>query len=231
MAEKKSKPETTPPPAPAPDASEALTNHYQKTFEVAYENWKERNKLFVYLVLVAGLGLMLLLRVPTADDLLVDAIAKFLNITDPLRKAELQNGFPFDILLSAILVTMFYFMQRLYSTNLSVMRTYMYLGALEKEIRTHLRLPAESVSFTREGSFYWGRRTKMQFMSKYYYAIVLFIILIPFIVFKVVADFQAPNFIVIPVDIAVSLMTILYWWEYARASFRMDVPKMEKMEE
>ncbi len=229
MAEKKSKPETT--PAPVPVNTDVLAEHYQKTFEVAYDSWKERNKLFVYLVLVAGLGLMLLLRVPTADDLLVDAIAKFLNITDPLRKAELQNGFPFDILLSAILVTMFYFMQRLYSTNLSVMRTYMYLGALEKEIRESLRLPANSVSFTREGSFYWGKRTKMQFMSKYYYTIVLFIILIPFIVFKVIADFQAQNFSVLLVDTTVSLMTILYWWEYAQASFRMDVPKMDKNNE
>ncbi|MBI5932878.1 MAG: hypothetical protein HY867_04160 [Chloroflexi bacterium] len=232
MAEKKSKPETTPTPAHAPDAADALTNHYQKTFEVAYDSWKERNKLFVYLVLVSGLGLLLILRVPETDKLLVDMIATLVKIEDPARKLELYSAFPFDLVLSMILVAMFYFMQRLHSTNLSVMRNYMYLGALEKEIRGHLRLPAESVSFTREGSFYWGKRTKMQSMSKYYYAIVLFIILIPFIVLKVIADFQAPNFIVIPVDVAVSLMTVLYWAEYSYSAFRFDVRKMpeEKIE-
>jgi hypothetical protein len=175
---------------------------------------------------VAGLGLMLLLRVPTADDLLVDAIAKFLNITDPIRKAELQNGFPFDILLSAILVTLFYFMQRLYSTNLSVMRTYMYLGALEKEIRESLKLPATSIAFTREGKYYWDRRMIMQNTSKWYYIFVLFVILIPFIVLKLKADLVAFNWVVILVDFIVSLMTVLYWLEYAYSAFRFDVRKM-----
>ena len=226
MAEKKSKPETTPMPTHAPEAADALTDHYQKTFEVAYDSWKERNNLFVYLVLVAGLGLMLLLRVPTADDLLVDAIAKFLNITDPIRKAELQNGFPFDILLSAILVTMFYLMQRLYSTNLSVMRNYLYLGALEKEIRESLNLPATSIAFTREGKYYWDRRMIMQNTSKWYYIFVLFVILIPFIVLKLKADLVAFNWVVILVDFIVSLMTVLYWAEYSYSAFRFDVRKM-----
>lgn len=229
MAEKKSKPETT--RMPAPEAAEALTTHYQKTFEVAYEYWKERNKLFVFLVLTAGIGLMLILRVPTADTLIVDAIAKLLDITDEAHKTELYTVFPFDILLSGVMVVLFYLMQRLYSTNLSVMRNYMYLGAVEKEIRAHLHLPSDSVSFTREGDFYWGKRTFIQYMSKYYYSVVLFIILIPFIIFKLIADFQSPSPIIIGVDIAVSVMTTLYWWEYVRSSFNLDKPKLEKPKE
>lgn len=207
---------------------DVLAGHYQKTFEVTNENLKERNKIFVLLVLTAGIGLMLLLRVPTADKLLVDAIAKFLDITDEARKAELYSSFPFNVLLSGFLVVLFYLMQRLYSTNLSVMRNFIYIGALEKDIQPHLGLPVGSTSFTREGSFYWGKRRPMQAMSKYYYVVVLFIILIPFIVFKLIADFESPNLIVIFVDVAVSLMTILYWWEYARSSFRLDVPKVNK---
>ena len=206
---------------------EVLANHYQKTFEVAYDTWKERNKLFVYLVVTASLGLMLLLRIPTANDLIVDAIVKFFDITDPLHKAALQNSFPFDILLSAIMVTMFYLMQRLYSTNLSVMRHYLYLGLLEKDIQPHLGLPGGSVSFTREGSFYWDNRTNMQSISKFYYVAVLFIILIPFMAIKLHNDFNPPSWIVL-VDGIVAALTTSYWWEYARSSFRMDVPKMEK---
>lgn len=224
MAEKTAKPETRFTP---PVNVEVLADHYQKTFEVAYDTWKERNKIFVYLVLTASLGLMLLLRVPTANDLLVDAIAKFLNITDPARKADLQTGFPFDILLSAILVVMFYLMQRLYSTNLTVMRHYLYLGSLEKEIQPHLGLPNGSVAFTREGGFYWSSRTRMQSVSKFYYVAVLFIILVPFMVIKLHNDFNPFNWIFF-VDGIVSALTISYWWEYFRASFRMDVPKMEE---
>jgi len=205
---------------------DVLANHYQKTFEVAYDYWKERNKLFVILVLTAGMGLLLLLRVPEANSLLVDAIAKFLGVTDMERIKQLYANFPFTVLLSGVLVVMFYLMQRLYSTNLSVMRTFLYLGALEKEIQPHLGLPTGSVAFTREGSFYWGRRSRIQAMSKYYYVVVLFIILAPFIGFKLIADLESPNLLVIAVDVVVSLMAILYWWAYARSSFRLDVPKI-----
>ncbi len=211
---------------PAPVNVEVLANHYQKTFEVAYEYWKERNKLFVILVLTAGMGLLLLLRVPEANSLLVDAITKFLGVTDAERIKNLYANFPFNVLLSGILVVMFYLMQRLYSTNLSVMRNFMYIGAVEREIRGHLRLSADSVAFTREGNFYWGKRSPMQSMSKYYYVVVLFIILIPFIAIKLIADFKELNLIVIFVDVAVSLMAALYWWEYARSSFQLDKPKL-----
>ena len=226
MAEKTAKPETRP---ALPVNVEVLANHYQKTVEVAFEVWKERNKLFVYLVITASLGLMLLLRVPTADDLIVDAIAKFLDITDPLRKADLQTGFPFDILLSGILIAMFYLMQRLYSTNLSVMRHYLYLGLLEKEIRPNLGLPGGSVSFTREGSFYWDNRRNMQSISKFYYVAVLFIILVPFMGIKLFNDFNPPSWIAL-VDGIVSALTISYWWEYARSSFKLDRPAFDELE-
>ena len=211
---------------PAPVDVEVLANHYQKTFEVAYEYWQERNKLFVILVLTTGMGLLLLLRVPEANSLLVDAIAKFLGVTDMQRIQQLYANFPFDVLLSGVLVVMFYLMQRLYSTNLSVMRTFMYLGALETEVRKYLGLPTGSISFTREGSFYWGRRSRIQAMSKYYYVVVLFIILVPFIGFKLIADLESPSLLVITVDVVVSIMAVLYWWAYARSSFQLDVPKI-----
>ena len=204
---------------------DVLAGHYQKTFEVAYEYWKERNRQFVILVLTAVIGLLMIQRGALVNELLVKYIVKYFALTDQTLIGEISKAIPFNLLLSGVLVTMFYFMQRLYSTNLSVMRNYLYLGALEEEIRKHLGLPVGSVSFTREGSFYWGKRAPMQSMSKYYYVIVLFIILIPFIVFKLIADFQSPSVIVIPVDVALSLMAVLYWWEYARSSFQLDVPK------
>jgi hypothetical protein len=221
MAPNKSKPKTR---SAEPVNVEVLATHYQKTFEVAYDYWKERNKLFIYLVLMAGIGLMLLLRVPTADDLIVNAIATLLNITEQVDKTALKTAFPFDILLSAILVVMFYLMQRLYSTNLSVMRTFMYVGQLEKEMRGYMGLLADKVYFTRESGFYWGRRSKIQTMSKWFYVGVLFIILVPFMVFKMLDDFTKPEWLVITVDLAVSVVTVWYWAEYARSSFEFDKP-------
>lgn len=118
-----------------------ITEHYQKTFELTYETWKERNRLFVYLVLVTGIGLLLVLQVPEANNLLVDAIVKLLGITDGARIAQLHKDFPLEIILSIILIIVFYLMQRVYSTSLSVLRYYAYLAGLEEEIRQKLALP------------------------------------------------------------------------------------------
>src|SRR6266498_1031662 len=188
----------------AKEVAETLTEHYQKTFELTYEVWKERNGLFVYLVITTGMGLLLLLRVPELSSLLVDAVAKFLGITDPVRIAQLYKDFPLDTLLSVIFVIVFYLMQRLYSTNVSVFRNYQYLGALEDEIRQHLALSEDSISFTREGRFYWKGRSVTQIM----------------------ADLNLGNWILILVDSGIALTTLIYFLEYARSSVLLDVPKV-----
>ena len=59
--------------------AELIAEHYQKTFEVTLENWKERNRLFVFLILTSGIGLLLLLQVPEASSLFVDTIVKLLG--------------------------------------------------------------------------------------------------------------------------------------------------------
>ncbi len=210
----------------AKEVAETLTEHYQKTFELTYEVWKERNGLFVYLVITTGIGLLLLLRVPELSSLLVDAIVKFLGITDPVRIAQLYKDFPLDTLLSVIFIIVFYLMQRLYSTNVSVFRNYQYLGALEDEIRKHLALSEDSVAFTREGRFYWKGRSVTQIMSKWYYIFVIGIVLLPFIILKIIADLNVGNWILILVDGGIALVTLIYFFEYARSSVLLDVSKV-----
>ena len=210
----------------ANESAQAITEHYQKTFELTHEMWKERNKLFVYLVLTTGVGLLFLLRVPEFDRLLVETIANILGIKDPERIAELYTNFPFDVLLSAILVINFYLMQKLYSTNLSVSRYYLYLGAMEDEIRKTLELPRESIAFTREGKFYWGGRTVAQDISKWLYVIVITITLLPFSILKIFGDLELKSIFLVVVDITVSLMTLIYLFEYARSALQLDVAKL-----
>ena len=207
---------------------QTIAEHYQKTFEITHETWKERNNLFVYLVLTTSVGLLMLLRVPQLNSLLVDAIAKLLGITDLTRIAQLYKDFPFDILLSVFLVIIFYFMQKLYSTNLSVMRNYLYMGAVEDEIRQHLGLSAGSVAFTREGRFYWGERTMTQKISKWYFVVVISILLLPFLILKLANDVSLGNGLVMVADFLVALMTLAYFIEYARSTVTLDVPKFLK---
>jgi len=202
-----------------------ITEHYQKTFELTYETWKERNRLFVYLVLVTGVGLLLVLQVPEAGNFLVDSVVKILGITDEGRIAQLHKDFPLEIILSIILIIVFYLMQRLYSTSLSVLRNYAYLAALEGEIRKNLALSENSISFTREGTFYWGRRSFAQTVSKWNYVLVLLIILLPYIVLKLVSDFNSRNILITVVDVFVAIMTFVYYAAYALSAATLYAPK------
>lgn len=204
----------------------AVTDHYQKTFELTYETWKERNKLFIYLIFTTSAGLLFLLRVPEFDKLLVESIASILEIDDPNRITQLYTNFPFDVLLSAILVIFFYLMQKLYSTNLSVFRHYLYLGAVEDEIRIALNLPDNSVLFTREGKFYWDRRSIVQNVSKWSYVFVILVTLLPYVSIKIGNDISLKNPIITGVDIIVSLLAFLYLWEYARSAQQFDIRKL-----
>lgn len=208
------------------ESAQILTEHYQKTFELTYEVWKDRNKLFVYLVLTTGIGLLFLLRVPEFDKLLVETIVSILKIEDKSRITQLYTNFPFNVLLSAILVIVFYLMQKLYSTNLSVFRYYLYLGAVEDEIRKALNFPNDSIAFTREGKFYWNRRSIAQNISKWSYVLVILVTLLPYAFLKIQGDFATGNKIITIIDIAVSLMTFLYLLEYARSAWQMDVPNL-----
>jgi hypothetical protein len=206
------------------EIAEIASDHYQKTFELTYDAWRERNRLFVYLVIITGVGLLLLLRIPEASSLLVDAIVKLLGITDPNRISQLHKNFPTDVLLSIFLIIIFYLTQKLYATNLSVSRGYQYLGAIETEIRTHLVLSEESMLFTREGKFYWRRRTITQEMSKWYFILVIFIVLLPFLFLKIIADINLGNAILIVVDSIVGIMTLIFFVGYAQSAIILDSP-------
>ena len=207
------------------EKAELIAEHYQKTFELTLENWKERNRLFVFLVLTSGIGLLLLLQVPEASSLLVDFIVKLLEITDKERIKQLHESFPIDVILSITFVIVFYLMQKLYSTNLAVSRNYRYLNAVEHEIRNTLGMPEKSISFTREGSFYWNQRTWGQEMSKWYFILVISIVLLPFIFLKIQSDLEVQNHLITSIDIVVSIITLLFFLEYARSAINLDVEK------
>lgn len=204
---------------------EVIANHYQKTYEVAYENWKERNKIFIFLVLTAIVGLLLLQRGDLVNELFVKYVQKYFELKLPDDETlidAISRTVPFSLMQSGILVAMFYFMQRLHATNLTVMRTYKYLSILENEIQPYLGLPGKSGSFTRESKFYWNNRVFMQTMSKWSYVVVLFVLLIPFMVFKLASDFGVAPITITAVDTIVSALTFAYWVDYARSAFKLD---------
>jgi hypothetical protein len=204
-----------------------MVDHYQKTYELTYEVWRQRNRIFLILLGVIGAATLLTLRVPQANSLLVDLVAKALSLTDPDRIETLRKSFPFSILQSVLLLVVFYLMVNLYHRSLWVLRHYRYLGLLETEIRQELSLQEPMVTFSREGGFYWTERGEGLSRIKWVYVVLLGLLLLSFLVAKAIDDVRTGSGYLIAVDILTGVPTLYFYWVYVRSSVRSDRPEKE----
>lgn len=199
-----------------------LTEHYEKTYELTYELWKQRNLTFLVLLGVIGAATLLTFGPAQTNPLLIAWMAKVLSISESTRIAELKTSFPFAILQSLFLVVVFYLMVNLYHRALYVLRNYRYLGELEHEIREQLKLPVESVSFTRESTFYWSDRAPLLGAVKWVYILFLGALLFAFLGGRTYHDFAAGNILLGLLDLTISVPTIVFFAAYAYSSVSLD---------
>jgi hypothetical protein len=199
-----------------------LTEHYQKTYELTYELWKQRNITFLVLLGVIGIATLLTFGPAQTNPLLIAWIAKVLGITERAEIAELRSSFPFAILQSLLLIVVFYLMVNLYHRALYILRNYRYLGELEREIRDHLQLSKDSVSFTRESSFYWGDRALLLGAVKWMYILFVGALLLAFLGGRTYRDFGSGNSVLGLVDLSVSVPTIVFFVAYAYSTVSLD---------
>lgn len=200
------------------DAAEIMVEHYQKTYELTFEMWRQRNRIFLVLLAVIGVATLLTFRVPEANSLFVDLIAKLLGVSDQQRIQELRQSFPFGLLQSILLTTIFYLMVNLYHRARYVLRSYSYLSNLEREIRQQLNLADGTISFTRESTFYWGQRDLLSGFVKWVYIVFLGLLLIAFLVGRIIDDFRTGSVLLAIVDLIIAIPTIIFYFGYARAS-------------
>ena len=199
-----------------------LVDHYQKTYELTYEMWKQRNRTFLILLGVVSIATLLTFHAPEANSLLVDLIAKLLGVASPQRIEELRTGFPFGLLQSILLIIVFYLMVSLYHRALYVLRNYSYLSKLEKEIRQYLELPEESVFFTRESTFYWQRHSWATDLVTWVYILFLGLLLLAFLIGRIVDDFRIGNIPLAIVDIFIAIPILMFFGAYARSTVTLD---------
>jgi hypothetical protein len=204
------------------EKAKLLVDHYQKTFELTYELWEQRNRTFLILIGVIGAATLLTFRIFEANSLLVDLVAKALNITDPNRVETLRKSFPFGILQSVLLFVIFYLMMNLYHRAVSVLRNYRYLGLLETEIRKYLNLLDTEVAFSREGNFYWHNRGWVLGVVKWIYFALLGALLLSFLVGKSINDISTGSRILIAVDALMGIPTLFFFGAYVKSSIRFD---------
>jgi small-conductance mechanosensitive channel len=207
------------------DNAEILAEHYQKTYELTYDLWKQRNQTFLILLAVIGGATLLTFSATQTNPLLVRWVAKVLDVTDKQDIQELGRSFPFGLLQSLLLVVVFYLVVNLYHRALYVLRNYRYLAALEREIRGQLGVASEAIAFTREGSFYWSDRAFLQSAVKWCYIVLVGCLLFAFLGGRIYEDFETRTLALAVVDLAISIATSLFFLEYARSSVSMDSEK------
>jgi hypothetical protein len=205
--------------------SELLAEHYQKTYELTFELWKQCNQTFLILIGVIGGATLLTFSPGKTEPLLVLWLAKALGVTDEHKIQQLAIGFPFGLLQSLLLIVIFYLMVNLYHRSLYVLRNYRYLAQLEHEIRADLALPPDSIAFTREGGFYWSDRTALQSVEKWCYIALVGGLLFAFLGGRVHEDFRNRTWLLGCADLVISGATAIFFLAYARSSVTMDTAK------
>ncbi|MEM9723233.1 MAG: hypothetical protein AAGA10_28450 [Bacteroidota bacterium] len=194
-----------------------LAEHYQKTFELTLKFWESRNRTFLLLLFVIGLGTLLTFKANQADSLLIDFIAGFLKIEDSNRINELRLTFPYSLMQSILLVVIFYLMVQLFHRTNSINRNYDYLGKMEKEIRLELwgKPCLDTISFTRESEHYIKSQQPLKKFIKYSYTGILGLLLVAFLGMRIISDFKAQNYITVIADVLISIPIFIFYLGYA----------------
>jgi small-conductance mechanosensitive channel len=203
------------------NSAKLVIDHYQKTYELTFKLWEARNRtLLILLAVVAGATLVM---VPTLGtrSLLFIYVGHSLDLK-PDALAELEKGFPYGILQAILLFVILYLMVNLYHRARYVLRNYAYLGALEGEIRQLLGAGENSVSFTRESTFYWGHRDFLSGAVKYVYIILLAGLLLAFLGTITATDWKRGSVLLTIVDLAFAVPTIIFLFGFATSSVSLD---------
>lgn len=205
--------------------SNFLIDHYQKTYELTYEFWKQRNNTFLFLLAFIALGTITTFGGTETNSLLVDFVAKAFGVTDTNRINEIRSGFPFSLLQSTILIVVFYLMVNLYHRSIYVLRNFKYIAALENEIRENLEINEEKIFFTRESKFYWSARPRLLSITKWFYIFLLGSLLLTFLFGRVYNDINIKNYYLAIVEGVVSIFILIYFGGYAFQSVKLDSKK------
>lgn len=195
--------------------AEIIAQHYQNTFEFTLALWKERNRSFLFLLFVVGIGALLSFNVSQAEPLLIDFIAKFFDVDNADRLNELRLSFPYGLIQSIILMIVLYLMIQLYHRTININRNYAYMSHLEIEIRKELQISRDEKSFSREGDFYWKTSPSFSKQIGVAYILILGILLMAFLVMRVKTDIITKNTFAIFADSILAIITLIFFFMYA----------------
>lgn len=199
---------------------ELLVEHYHKTYDLTFSVWESRNQSLLILLAVVGFSTLLTFNVSEAQPLLVDIIAKLCGIASDERIKNLKKSFPYGVIQSIFIIVVFYLIINLYHKTCFIIRSYHYLSGIEKDIRSALNLPTDSVSFTREGDFYNNHRTFSSFMTGLSYVLILGVLLLSFLGMRLINDWHARDYFILVTDAILTLGIMYFFFVYAYTSLK-----------
>jgi len=197
---------------------ELIVEHYQKTFELTMRTWEIRNRTFLIILGVVGIGTLITWNVPESQPILVDFLMKLLGITNEERAIELRSSLPYGLLQSILLIVVAYLTLILYHRTATIQRFYKYLAKLEEEIRTGMSLSGSDVSFTRESGFYDKHKPKLGFFVAISYILMLGGLLAAFLGYRIYSDFSSGATSVGIVDSILATPTVMFYIGYMISS-------------
>jgi hypothetical protein len=202
------------------DKGRALIGHYDKTFDVTWQLWGQRNKTFLLLLLVVGLANLL-----TNDEflrILINAALGYLT-GNKSTEVDFKDTIPYQTIQIAMLILVFYYMVTIYHRSATVLRNYAYLDKMEQEIRYALQITDErDVAFAREGGFYWAKRPFLFAGVKYFYIVIVLGLVGLYYYARVTRDFAKWDQVMLVADVLVGIPTAIVFLAYASQTLQLD---------
>lgn len=204
-----------------------LIGHYEKTYDITYAFWEQRNRLFLLLVVSIAIGTVFTYQSFDSQTILAALFANAVGITDEAGRSNVAESFTYSLLQSLVLSVVFFLTFNLYHRALYILRSYVYLEALETEIRAELSISSTEVAFSRESTFYWNDRPKLLGTVKYIYVILLGFLLASFLGGLLWNAYASKNFWLFMVDALISVPIAIYFIGYASDTIKFK-PQLEQ---
>jgi hypothetical protein len=201
------------------DKARALIGHYDKTFDVTWQLWGQRNRTFLMLLLVICLANLI-----TNDEflrLLINAALGYLT-GNKTTEVDFKETIPYQTIQIVMLILVFYYMVTIYHRSATVLRNYAYLDKIEQEIRVALQLTEDDVAFTREGGFYWTKRPFLFSSVKYFYTIIVLGLIGLYYYARVTRDYAKWDQVMVAADVVVGIPTAIVFLAYASQTLQLD---------
>lgn len=169
-------------------------DHYKETFKIIRENEKERNKLFI-IVIIHVLVIFLFMVKPN----------EIYQTINEFSKNYIQNGLYFGINAIEIFIwiSTLYFSTRYFQININIDRKYIYLHNLEEQLSKSLKL-----EFNRESKAYEEGYPILLNIIYWTYRYIFPILYILFLIIGLILSLKNYTILKVIIGIIVSILLI-----------------------